>query len=240
MAEHWVREAKRAPIRELFAEPLGDGEVAYVFLGWAGILLRTKDHAIAFDLCRYNFKRPEVKEIASLDVHCYSHTHGDHWHPPLAKAIRHATGAPTLIEPAILEQLGTLSSGDVTPVRPGEPISIGDLTVRGVTGIHPRPITLFHVEAPELRVFHGADSDHVLLSEFPADLAFVPVGAPSPSCSPESAVAMARDVSARVVVAVHGAIGQLEAFRDLASSELPEAQVLIPNTCEIIKIEIPG
>ena len=238
MAGHWVREARRAPIRELYAEPLGDGEVAFVFLGWAGILLRTKDHAIAFDLCKHNFKRPEVKEIASLDAHCYSHTHGDHWHPPLAKAIRSATGAPALIEPAILEQLGRLSVGDVTPVRPGKAISIGDMTLRGVAGIHPRPITLFHVDVPELRVFHGADSDHVPLSEFSADLAFVPVGAPSPSCSPESAVAMARDVGARVVVAVHGALEQLEAFRDLAAVELPGAKVLIPNTCEIVKTAI--
>jgi len=128
----------------------------------------------------------------------------------------------------------------VTAVRPGEPIAIGDLTVRGVVGIHPRPITMFHVETPELRVFHGGDSDHVPLGEYPADLAFVPVGAPSPSCSPESALAMVRDVGAKVAVAVHGAIEESEAFRELVAAELPETQVVIPGPCELVTLTVPS
>lgn len=238
MPGHWIREEKTAPIKELYAEELDEGDVAFVFLGWAGIVLRTRSHAIAFDLCQKNFKRREVNDLASLDVHCYSHTHGDHWHPPHAKAIRRKTGAPILVEPAILGELGSLSTASVVPVRPDAPLAVGDLSVRGVVGIHPRPITMFHVESPELRVFHGGDSGHVPLGRLQADMAFVPVGAPSPSCSPESALAMARDVGAKVAVGMHGAAEELEAFRDLAAAELPEMRVVLPKTCELVKVSL--
>ena len=236
----WVREAKTAPIGALYAEKLDDRDVAFIYFGWAGIILRTKNHAVAFDFCQKNFKRGEVKALEHLGVQCYGHTHWDHWHAPLARAILKQTDAPILVEPAILDERGSIPVEDLTAVRPGEPLKLGDLTVRGVVGIHPRPITMFHVCAPELRVFHGGDSGHVSLAGLSAEIAFVPTGMPSPSCSPESEVAMARDLDATVAIAVHGSDEDMKAFRTLTETELPGTQVVIPKPCELVRLALPG
>lgn len=240
MTSHWIREATKAPIGELYSEPLGEGEVAFIYLGWAGILMRTRGHAFAFDLCQKNFKRGEVKELERLDVQCYGHTHWDHWHAPHAKAILKGTGAPILIEPAIIEELGSLPREDVTPLLPSAPFRVADITVKGVVGVHPRPITLFHVETPDLAAFHGGDSGHVPLDGLAADIAFVPTGVPSPSCTPESAVAMIRDLGAKVAVAVHGSEKDMAAFRALAEAKVPETQLFIPRPCELLKVKLAG
>jgi L-ascorbate metabolism protein UlaG (beta-lactamase superfamily) len=234
----WIREAKVAPVRELFAQHLSGRQVAFIYFGWAGILMRSRDCVVAFDLCEKNLKRSEVRDLRRLDVQCYSHTHWDHWHPPLAKAILKQTGAPIVVEPAIVEQRGKLPASSLTPIRPGEPIEVGDLTIEGVVGIHPRPITLFRVKAGEVTVFHGGDSGYVPLRAYSADIAFVPTGAPSPSCTPESAAAMVADLGARFAVAMHGSQEQVNEFEQLATSELRGVRVFAPGPCELIAVDL--
>lgn len=204
------------------------------------MLLRTDRFAIAFDLCQKNLRRAELKDIERLDVQGYTRTHWDHWHPPHAKAILHHTGAPILVEPAVLEERGAVPAADLALVRPGQPIAVGALTLRGLAGVHVRPITLFHVEGPSLSVFHGGNSGYVPLGKTATDVAFVPVGAPSPSCSPESALRMVRDLGAKVAVGLHGSIEELETFRELAGPELPETQVVIPKPCELVSLRLSG
>jgi L-ascorbate metabolism protein UlaG (beta-lactamase superfamily) len=236
MSSLWIREARTAPIGELYAQTLGEGEISFLYLGWAGIILRTNGHVLAFDLCRKNLKRGEVKDLERLNVQCYTHTHWDHWHAPHAKGILKRTGAPILIEPAIVGERGPLPAKTLTAVKPGEPIRVDDLTVSGIVGIHPRPITLFHVQGPDFRIFHGGDSGHVPLSGFKADIAFVPTGMPSPSCSPGSALAMVRELEAGIAVAMHGSEEQVREFKELAAAELPDVRVLTPSPCELLTV----
>jgi len=174
MSGFWIRKAKHAPIRSLYEQVLATGEAAMINFGWAGMLLRTSHRTVAIDLCGKNFRRAEAGELESLDLHCYTHTHWDHWHPPHEKTIRAHTGAPILVEPAIFDERGSIPVEHLVPVRPVEPVRVGPYTVRGVTGIHPRPITLFHIAGPDVRLFHGGDSDHVSIGDLEADVAIVP------------------------------------------------------------------
>jgi len=241
MSGLWIRDLDApAPLRELFQLDLSGGEMAFTYLGWAGIVLRTREHAVALDLCQKNITRAEIKQIAELNVQCYGHTHWDHWHPPHAKALLKQTAAPILVEPAVVEERGSIPEKDLRAVTPGSPVEIGDVTVTGAVGVHPRPITMFHIEMPKLRLFHGGDSGHVPVTHLPADIAFVPTGVPSPSCSPESAVAMARDVGASIVVAVHGSDENMDDFRTLAASELPGVELVIPHPCQLVTLSLPG
>jgi len=112
---------------------------------------------------------------------------------------------------------------------PGRSIAIANMTTTPITGKHAGPITLFHVELPRLNVFHGGDSGYVSLDHLKADLAFVPVGGPEPSCSPESGVAMLRDLKPKVAIPMHALRRQMKEFESLAHSEAPDTQVLIPR-----------
>jgi len=233
----WERGKAKAPIGAFYQAALGKRDVAVLYLGWAGILLRTCDHTVALDLCDRNFHLNEAKELDRLDVHTYSHSHWDHWHAPTAVAIAAHTSAPMIVEPQILE-LGDISKREVIVAQAGKSIRIGQITLSPIAGIHPRPITLFHIEMPTVSVFHGADSGHVPLDRYHADLAIVPVGTPSPSCSPESAVAMIRDLGATAAIAVHGSEEDMHAFRELASQKIPEVEPCIPRAGELMVLSV--
>jgi len=231
---YWIRKTKRAPIRALYKQTLTAGEASLIYFGWAGILLRTVHGVVAIDLCQKNFRRSEVRELEQLDLQCYTHTHWDHWHPAHASAIRAHTGAPILVEPAIVNDRGSIPLDHLIPVRPSGPVRVGTYAVCGVTGIHPRPITLFHLTSPDVRLFHGGDSDSVPLDHLEADIAIVPVGTPSPSCTPHSAVAMLRDVGANVAIPVHGSKGQVGSFESIVAESLPDVHVIAPAVCELV------
>jgi len=236
-SRRWERGDAEAPIERLFQAQVGERDVAVIYFGWAGILMRTADAVIALDLADVNFHLAEVPLLTRLDVHTYSHSHWDHWHAPTAQAIAEQTGAPLVVEPQILET-GEIDESEVIVARAGVEIRIGEIRLTPVIGIHPRPITLLHIQTPSLNVFHGADSGYVPLSDFHADLAIVPVGTPSPSCSPSSAVAMIRDLGATVAVAVHGSEKDLSAFQKLAGRQIPDVQICTPNAGEMITLSI--
>ena len=103
------------------------------------------------------------------------------------------------------------------------------MSITPVLGIHLSLITLFHVELPKLSIFHGGDSDHVPLDYLKADLAFVPVGRPSPSCTPESGAAILKDLKPKVAIPMHGPTRRMREFESLARSEAPDTRVLIPR-----------
>ena len=198
------------------------------YFGFSGILLRTVDHVLAFDLGLFTIRRREIVALRQLDLQLHTHAHFDHWSACYARAIHKATGAPIAVEPQIA---GRAQDSDdwLMATRPGEPIAIADMTVSPIQGIHVGPITLFHVAMPELTVFHGGDSNHVPLDQLKADLAFVPTGRPSPTCTPQSAVAMLRDLRPKVAIPMHAPKRQMREFKRLARSEVPDTRIVVPR-----------
>ncbi|MFX0152380.1 MAG: MBL fold metallo-hydrolase, partial [Candidatus Hodarchaeota archaeon] len=177
------------PISDLITVSLEKNDVAFIYFGWAGILLKAKQKLIAFDLCPYDnilLKKQNVQKITTLDLQLNSHIHRDHFNLGSTKQLFQQTGAKIIVNPQIFDELKNEFPNEVLfSAIPNKPITVGEFTVNSIEGIHPSPISVFHVKWDGLSVFHGADSDYVPLENYQADLAFIPTGYPSPSCSPE-------------------------------------------------------
>lgn len=239
MAYACGRKDDSAPIHELFQLALEKDELAFIYLGFAGIVLRVNDRVLAFDVGPECIHQKEIKALEALDVQLYSHTHWDHWDTMVTSSIFETTGAPIVAEPQVVEEMADVVAPDrVRAAMPGSPLLINAVEISAIRGIHPRPITLFHVKCEGVRIFHGADSGYVPLTEYPADVAFIPTGSPSPSCSPQNALKMAIDVQPKVVVAMHGNKKQLQRFRDLMQQKMPETKVILPQPCELVRVHV--
>lgn len=226
-------------IKELMTLKLDENELAFAYFGWAGILLKTKNKTLAFDLSEHILKNHDIKDIVSLDLQFNSHTHYDHFQLPSTLQMYKQTQAKIIAEPEVYAELkGKIPDEDLMVGKPDSPLQINDFTIHSIVGIHPRPITLFHVEWDEIKIFHGGDSDYIPLTEYPAELAFIPTGSPSPSCSPEKGLKMTIDVNPSVAVAMHGNKTQTGKFKKLVEDELPNTQVLVPEKNTLTSITL--
>jgi L-ascorbate metabolism protein UlaG (beta-lactamase superfamily) len=228
-----------APIRELIQMPLGQKELAFIYLGFSGIIIKVNEQVLAFDIGKDCIHQDEIEVLDTLDVHFISHTHWDHWDQTIALRMLEATGAPIVADPSVIgEMKGSVSPDLLISAAPDQAFTLKDMRISSVVGIHPRPITLFQVTVADIRIFHGADSGYVPLTKVPADIAFLPVGDPSPSCSPQSALQMAQDLQPEVAVAVHGNSRQEQKIAKLLQQEMRQTQVLIPKPCELVRVRL--
>ncbi|MBN2388688.1 MAG: MBL fold metallo-hydrolase [Anaerolineales bacterium] len=227
------------PLSAFYQMALENDELACLYLGFAAILLRYRDHVLAFDLSQESLFAEEITALEKLDLSFHSHTHFDHWDLESCTRIQAGTGAALVVEPQVAEamQAAGVTEGLHT-ARAGTPLMIAGCEITPVTGIHPRPITIFHVRMDGLRLFHGADSGPVPLGALRVEVAFLPVGDPSPSCSPRNALQMACDLQPHAVVAMHAAPKQLQEFRRLMKAELPDTIVLLPRPGELLRVAL--
>jgi L-ascorbate metabolism protein UlaG (beta-lactamase superfamily) len=236
------RKKGSAPIRELLDVGLAEDELAFIYMGYSGILLRCRDRMLAFDVGKESIRPDEIEALERLDIQFYSHIHWDHWDAQVTRKLLERTGAQIVAEPQVVREMrGQIPPDALKAATPGEHLTIDDVEIASIAGIHPSPIVVFHVRCDGLEVFHGADSGYVPLGDYAADVAFIPAGNPSPSCSPENALKMALDVRPQVAVAMHGDQGQLQAFRRLVEQELPGTRVITPEPCELVRASLsPG
>lgn len=241
MASKWpsARKEGTAPIQELYALSLEKKDVAFIYLGFAGIILRTTEKTLAFDVGELCIQNDEIEALESLDIHFYSHSHFDHWDLEVSMKIFETTGARIIAEPAIVkEMIGRVSSDMLVAATPDNLLNVEGYEISAVTGVHGRPITLFRLKGANFSIFHGADSGPVPLKDYASDVAFLPIGSPSPTCSPEKALQMARDISPKVIVAMHGTQAQIRKFGKIIEKEMPNTAVMIPEPLELMKISL--
>ncbi|UCB60129.1 MAG: MBL fold metallo-hydrolase [Candidatus Bathyarchaeota archaeon] len=215
-------------IRDLFSRPLATGEVAFVYLGYAGIVLRLEDTVMAFDVANL-LENSAIAAFERLDLLVFTHNHGDHYNRARARRILKDTAAHIVAQKQVAEDLGGAQLDRLTIAEHRSPFSVGGLEVVAINGVHPRPINVYRVKKGRLGVFHGGDSGYSSVKDFPAQLAFLPTGVPSPSCSPESAFRFTLDLNPRVAVAMHGTPAQMNSFKALVKRKLPDTTVLIPR-----------
>ncbi|MFX0123428.1 MAG: MBL fold metallo-hydrolase [Candidatus Hodarchaeota archaeon] len=226
------------PITELFSLPIDKNEIAFMYFGFSSIVLRTKDTSIAIDLCNICLDdKDQIKDLENLDLQINTHTHRDHFDLETTSNIFKVSGAKVVADPQVTKKLEKeIPTDNLKALTPGEKFSINDLEISAVRGVHPVSITLFKMKWPDFSIFHGGDSGYILLKEYPADLAFLPTGAPSPSCSPENALKMTLDIRPKVVVTMHGNEDQMQKFKTIILKEMPDLKVIIPKMKEPIKI----
>ena len=226
-------------VDELYEADLGPKEFAFIYAGYAGILLRTKDTVVAFDPSE--LFSDVKKNIKSLDLITYSHSHYDHFNRSNAVALYKKTEATIISEYNMVEEL--LSKIHVEKVLSGPEefqgmgstnFEVNDIKAKLHRGVHPRQIFQLRVTIGKLKVFHAADSGYWPVGKQKVDVAFLPTGTPSPTCHPGVALAMAMDTKPTFAVAVHGSDKQRRKFRDLVKHELPDTTVVTPKINELI------
>lgn len=229
----WMKSKSRV-IQDFFTLTLErarweEGEVAFMYLGYSGIILRMMmGRTIAFDVADL-LKGEEISALQNLDVLFFTRGHEDHYKLKETLEIYKRTGAQIVAEPSVANDLrGEIPSDKLVSAEPGGTYGIGDIKVTAVAGVHRVPINLYHVKVGELNILHCGDSGYVSLKEYPADLAFLPTGGPSPTASPEAALKMALDVRPKVVVAIRGSGGQSKEFKKGVKGQMPETTVIIP------------
>lgn len=226
----------------LFKANLDCNEIAFIYLGYAGILLRAKDCTIFFDPAELT--KTAISKIRTLDFITYSHSHFDHYHLPTAKALHDAIGARIISEFSMVEELRKkipeemVLSGPESfrTARAEKSLEFDGVRFTMHPGVHPRPIIQFRAKLGNLTVFHGADSGYWPVGKQKVDVAFLPTGMPSPTCAPGVALAMAMDLRPKFAVAMHGTDKQHAKFRDLLMHELPKTTPVIPEMNSVVRL----
>jgi L-ascorbate metabolism protein UlaG (beta-lactamase superfamily) len=222
---------------EFFSVPLAEDEAAFVYLGYSAVMLRTAKGTVIIDpadlLLDEDMSRFSGKKV---DAVLYTHSHGDHWQPDVARGLFKATGAAICGEDMVIRPLKTAAGiprDKIISLTPGRSQSVGDLVITPVRGIHVGPILLYHIQAGNISIFHGGDSAYVPLKNLKAGLAFLPAGDPSPTASPDDALKMALDLKATVIVAMHGSDSQYQQLKAKIKAALPSASVIVPQTMKV-------
>ncbi|MEM2945297.1 MAG: MBL fold metallo-hydrolase [Thermoproteota archaeon] len=228
-------------VEELYSVELSRGEVAFIHLGYSGVILRTGNFTIGIDVANL-LSEKEIKDIRGMSLLVYTHIHSDHFNAATAQEIFEKTGCFIAAEQAVYEALsGRVSAEKLVKLEGGESRELylreGKITLHLVYGVHPVQIILLLLEADGLRVFHGGDSGYSpsIRSLGHADIAFLPTGDPSPSASPGDAVKMALDLNPSVIVLFHGSKAQHNSFTDEIKSKL--ASKIIPVETGKIYVE---
>jgi len=219
----------------------GPDDVLVYYMGFSGVVVRTADATVIIDPA--NFLMPsEIEKLKSVGVDFlfFTHGHSDHFVLDTALEIVKATQAYVAAEPGVAAKLrGKVPLARMLDAAAGKSLSAGKLKLDFVAGQHIGPILLVRIQAGATRIFHGGDSGYVPLSKFPADVAILPAGKPSPTASPEAAFRMASDLKPQVVVAVHGSdAGQTADLAKRVRAGLKDTTTVVPEWGKMVKLTL--
>ena len=231
-------ENKVEAVRALYSLELKDSDLAFLFLGYSGILLRIEGLTIAIDPGK-SLTHEEVAVITHLDLLLFTHNHWDHYKRDYALDIIQQTGTHVVADIVSSEELkAAVPPTRLTKAEPGTrdaTYQIGETAVTALEGIHVGPITQYLIDLGRIKVFHGGDSGYWRLKDTSADLAFVPVGT-AKTCSPATALATIMDLSPKVAVPIHGRRQEMKHFRSITKKVLPEVEVIIADRFKPIRV----
>ena len=203
----------------------------------AGIIIKTANNVILIDPA--SLLSDNIDSLQKVDAVFITHEHGDHFNADSTVAIQQKTGALIVANPAAYSILNDkIPENALKEILPNEKKTFLGITVDAFLAEHPveEPL-LYVIEIDGFRIFHGSDSafvEDLTKIESPVDIAFVPVGDPSPTASPNDAFEMTKTTQASIVVPMHGSPEQLKIFRDLVEKSDLKTEVIIPKQLEKI------
>jgi L-ascorbate metabolism protein UlaG (beta-lactamase superfamily) len=225
-------------VKKFYDTSVEKGEVAILYLGLSGILIRVMSRTIALDVADL-LGEEGISEIRGIDLLLYTHAHYDHYNRKACIDIVERTGAKVLAESKAFSDLrGRVPGEGLVEASPGQTYRIGELDIEAIRGIHVGPIVLYMIEIGGIRIFHGGDSGYIKLKGRRADLAFLPTGSPSPTASPNDAFKMVADLKPRIAVPIHGSKQEHESFMRLVEREFPVMRVEVIEDFNPLKVEI--
>lgn len=223
-----------------FTSACGDGEVKFIFFKQSALLIRMADKTMLIDPAN-SVDKDTLEKIKrhGLDLLMYTHAHYDHYDYTTAMKLFADTGAHIVAAPQVAKELKREIPDDkITMCSHLGRYSLNGMDVKSIKGKHIGPIFLYHITVGKIRVFHGGDSSYISLVDHSADVAFVPTGDPSPTCSPKKAFKMAKDIKPEVAVAIHGSSHQNEAFKRIMQEGLPDARIVLANRLEAVLLHL--
>ncbi len=228
-------------IKELYSISLNKQEVAFVYLGASGALIRTESTGLAFDIADI-LKAREMNQVAKADFLFFTHIHNDHFNRGKAIMFHKKTGAQIIAPTDVICKLGGEISKDnlliANPGRTSTKIPLEGLNALAIRGVHVGDFSQYQIKAKEITIFHAGDSGYLKLGNQSAQIAFIPTGTPSPWCAPEVALATALYGKPKFAIATHGTEVQKLKFQELMKREMPDTEVLIPEEFEAIKLTV--
>lgn len=235
-----MKENKVEAIKALFYLKLGDSNLAFIFLGYSGILLRLKDVTILIDPGK-SLTHTEASAMKHLDLLLFTHNHWDHYKKDHALEIFKQTRPHTVADIVSSEELKAhIPPNLLTTAHPASKhatYAINQIEVTALQGIHFGPIAQYLINLGRVKVFHGGDSGYLRQKDTSADLAFVPVGTAT-TCSPATAVGTIMDLQSRIAVPIHGRRQQMKQFESIMEKVCPEVEVIVPKKFEPISLSV--
>jgi len=222
-------------INEFYDSEISDNEVLILYLRYSGALIRVSDKVIAFDVADLL----NIDDVRRLDLLLYTHGHYDHFKYRSCIELFRKTNAYIVAEPSVARELRSrILSDKLIDAEPGKMREFDRFKVYFIKGLHVGPITLYLVELDGLRIFHGGDSSYVPLKDYKADIAFLPVGKPSPTASPMNALKMLADLKPKTVIPIHGSGGEYREFENLVRNRYPDVELVMMKEYNIANIRL--
>ncbi|MHA1479970.1 MAG: MBL fold metallo-hydrolase [Candidatus Thorarchaeota archaeon] len=227
-------------IESLFSLDIGENEIAFLFLGYSGIILRANSVAIAIDPGK-GLSQEEIRMITDLELLFFTHNHWDHFTASVTLDIFEQTDANIIADGITAEELeGKIPANKLTAVKSGSDFTkytIGNYEIEALRGVHVGPLNQYLINLGSVKVFHGGDSGYWRQVDKCADIAFVPTGT-ARTCSPEVALATISDFQPKIAVAMHGNRQNMSKFKKLMKKVYPETRLIIPKRFETVKVQI--
>lgn len=207
----------------------------------AGISVRWFGHAsfqITFDGKNIYIDPYEGKYTEKADIILITHSHYDHFDPSKIEKVRKSD--TVIVAP---EECSSKISGNVKAIRPGEKVTIGNVTVEAVHAYNVKrfrsPGNPFHpkgfgvgylITIGDKSIYHAGDTDFIPemreLRERKVTLALLPSGGTYTMDNPEAAEA-AIAISPDVVIPMHRWDTSPEEFRRRVEAAAPNIKVVL-------------
>ncbi len=223
-------------IKELYSVSFEENKIPFIWLGYSAIILRLNNLTLLFDISDF-LDDTQIDELKEPLILLYTHIHDDHFH--LRTTLKIAETKDTIIITCseVYKELEEFLPGTVLKrLQPKKGIKIGDIKIFALEGIHDSEHFIYYIAYDDIRLLHLGSSGYVPLSKLKADIIFVPVGQPSTTATPETALKITKDLKPKYAVVFHGNKEEIEKYRDLIKAENISSNIIVPGKNKLVEL----
>ena len=210
----------------------------FMWAGCSAIHLEVEDKSILID--PGDLIKPD--EVNRVDVVAYTHEHSGHYDHMNLMAIYKAHNPYLVVNKGVFKLIRRKVPDErLIKLKTGEMVNLEGLKVHALRAVHPglHPLVyLFEVRGKA--IFHGDSSGYSSYFQAfsPVELAFVPVGKPSPNASPKDAARILKDLVPTISVPIHGRRDEMKDLSLKMKAMGLETRVIIPEERVYYSLEV--
>ena len=216
--------------------------ISFVWKGYSSILLNIEDLSILLDPSN-NFTLEELEDLTDkVDIVAYTHEHSGHFDMDFLMSLIERYNPYMVVNKGVFRLIRRKVDWDkLFKLKSGEMLELGGTRIHALRAVHPgiHPV-VFLIEIGGKAIFHGDSTGftHMFEAFSPVNLAFVPVGKPSPNASPKDAIRIIKALSPRVVVPFHGDEREIEDLELKVKLANLNVEVIKPVLGELTYVQI--